>query len=42
VDSVRLVEMMLRLEALGLALSRPGLAHPDREAYQYYQEQASL
>jgi len=44
VDSVRLVEMMLRLEALGLEL------YPDLvwrfltvgEAYRYYHEQAGL
>ena len=44
VDSVRLVEMMLRLEALGLELS-PDLVWRIQtvgEAYQYYQEQASL
>ena len=44
VDSVRLVEMMLRLEALGLELS-PDLVWRIQtvgEAFRYYQEQASL
>ena len=42
VDSVRLVEMMLRLETLGLELS-PDLVWRIQtvgEAYRYYQEQA--
>ena len=42
VDSVRLVEMMLRLETLGLEIS-PDLVWRIQtvgEAYQYYQEQA--
>ena len=44
VDSVRLVEVMLRLEALGLELS-PDLVWRIQtvgEAYQVYQEQANL
>ena len=44
VDSVRLVEMMLRLETLGLELS-PDLVWRIQtvgEAYQYYQQQAGL
>ena len=44
VDSVRLVEMMLRLEALGLELS-PDLIWRIQtvgEAYRFYQEQAGL
>lgn len=44
VDSVRLVEVMLRLETLGVELS-PGLVWRIQtvgEAYQYYQEQAHL
>ena len=44
VDSVRLVEMMLRLETLGLELS-PDLVWRIQtvgEAYQFYHEQANL
>ena len=44
VDSVRLVEVMLRLEALGLELS-PDLVWRIQtvgEAYQVYQEQTNL
>jgi acyl carrier protein len=43
VDSVRLVEVMLRLEALGLELS-PDLVWRIQtvgDAYQYFQEQAA-
>lgn len=42
VDSIRMLEVLLRLEALGLTLS-PDLAWRIQtvgEAYQYYQEQA--
>ena len=44
VDSVRLVEVMLRLEALGLEISSDLVWRIQTvgEAYQYYQEQAGL
>ena len=42
VDSIRMVEVLLQLESIGLELS-PGLAWSIQtvgDAYQYYQEQA--